>query len=68
MNTPAFLRKLQSLGVTLTLDPDGQQLDIDAPRGLLTPKVLSLVREHKPAIIQMRLQPPLKSQPPPRDA
>jgi hypothetical protein len=61
VNTPAFLRKLKSLGVTVELDNDGQQLDIEAPRGLLTPKVLSLVREHKPAIIQMRSQPPLKS-------
>lgn len=39
MNAPALLDSLQSRGVQVM--PDGNQLLLDAPPGVLTPKVLS---------------------------
>ena len=54
--TPAeLLTELGRRGVVLTAD--GDSLNIDAPRGAVTPELLAALREHKPRLIRF-LQPP----------
>ncbi len=51
MNAPAFLNRLQSLGVAVAVV--GDDLELDAPSCVLTPKVLESVAALKPALLEL---------------
>lgn len=55
MKTPELLSDLQSRGVVLRAD--GERLDFQGPRYVLTPQVLAAIREHKQALLKL-LRPP----------
>jgi hypothetical protein len=51
MNASQLLCELEARGATVA--PSGDSLDIEAPRGVLTPKVLAAVKEQKQALLQV---------------
>jgi hypothetical protein len=48
----SLLRHLFDLKVDVHLKPDFSGLDLDAPKGVLTPELLELLREHRDDLIQ----------------
>jgi hypothetical protein len=42
----------------IVLQPDGNQLDIDAPRGTLTSDLMARLREHKAELLVLLRSPP----------
>lgn len=52
--TPVDARSyhLKELGVTVRLTPDAHNLELDALKGVLTPELVGLVREHKGALVE----------------
>lgn len=53
MNAEILLRHLYDLGATVGLMPDARALDIEAPKSVLTPELIELLREHKAELVQM---------------
>ncbi len=53
MNPEILLCHLDELGITISLFGDPLTLDLQAPKGTLTPEVIELVREHKPELVQL---------------
>ena len=49
MTALALLQQLHALGVVLTSSPDGT-LRYRAPKGVLTPALLDVMRQHKPEL------------------
>jgi hypothetical protein len=49
MNALDILHQLHKLGVSLTPHPDGT-LHCRSPRGVLTPALVQMMREHKPEL------------------
>lgn len=52
MRAVAILSELQAVGVLVTATPDGD-LDLDAPRGVLTEERLTALRQHKAEIVRL---------------
>src|SRR5438270_2366848 len=50
MSPRTLLRELQTAGVLVTATPDGD-LELDAPRGVLTEARLTALRQHKAEIL-----------------
>jgi tyrocidine synthetase-3 len=50
MNTLSFIQKLRQLNIHLQLE--GDQLKVDAPKGMLTQELLTEIRSHKDSILQ----------------
>ena len=50
MRAIAILNELQTAGVSITATPDGD-LELDAPRGVLTGELLTTLREYKEQIV-----------------
>jgi hypothetical protein len=55
MTLPELLAELESAGVRL--QAHGDQLDIDAPRGALTPDLLARLQAHKPDLLDLLRNP-----------
>jgi hypothetical protein len=55
MRAAQLLDELRTYGATITAKDDA--LEIDAPRGVLTPQMLEAVREHKAALLQVLAEP-----------
>ena len=51
MTPTELMRELARLDVVVT--PAGDLLDIDAPRGAMTPELLDALREHKPIVTEI---------------
>ncbi len=51
MNAAALLAEVQRLGVTL--EPHGNRLHVDAPRGVLTEKIIEELRESKGELLAL---------------
>ncbi len=56
MRTTTLLSELQTAGVSVIATPDGN-LELDAPRGVLTDARLTALRQHKAEIISLLLRP-----------
>lgn len=57
MNVRELINDLRRLDVTLT--PAGDKLRWHAPKGALTAELLDLLRQHKPAVLELLRQPRL---------
>jgi len=44
---------LCELNVALRFAEEGLDLEVDAPRGTLTPELVGRIREHKPALVEI---------------
>jgi hypothetical protein len=55
MNASRLLCELEARGAIVTRN--GGQLDIEAPRGVLTPQVLAAVKAHKPQVLALLAAP-----------
>ena len=44
---------LCELNVALRFAEEGLDLEVDAPRGTLTPELVELIRKHKPALVEI---------------
>ncbi len=53
MNAEKLLYHLMQLGVSLALTSNARDLEIDAPRGVMTPELAELMREHKSDLIEL---------------
>jgi hypothetical protein len=53
MNASTLHYHLQECGVVLALGMDVRSLEIDAPRGVLTPELLEVIREHKEDLVEI---------------
>jgi hypothetical protein len=53
MTPEVLLYHLAELGVSVSLGASSLELSVDAPRGLLTPELTELLREHKSELIAL---------------
>lgn len=53
MTAEILYQHLCECGVTLALSAEGMGLDVDAPRGLLTPELVAWIREHKAGLVEI---------------
>jgi hypothetical protein len=56
MNAETLLQHLYELGVKVGLTPDARSLDLDAPKGVLTPELLELLRENRDDLVQLQYE------------
>lgn len=53
MNAEVLLYHLKELGVAVALGEGARTLELEAPKGMLTPELTELLREHKGNLIQL---------------
>lgn len=53
MTADVLLYHLAELGVSVSLGKSSAELSLDAPRGVLTPELTDLLREHKADLVEL---------------
>ncbi len=53
MNASTLHYHMQECGVILALGMDARSLEIDAPRGVMTPELTDMIREHRDELTKL---------------